>query len=174
MTVGEKIVPVPTRYFGAKKGHELKLRGIETRRHDTPDFFTQCQLEILRLFARCKTKEELKNAIPDARAIQKEYRMRLFRREIPLEGLVFTNRVTRGTGEHQSNTIQADAVNQLKFEGRLTTPGQKIRYVINDYSRRLSKRVVPIEIADSNNYDVKRYAELLDECCNSVIEPFEI
>jgi DNA polymerase elongation subunit (family B) len=60
--------------------------------------------------------------------------------------------VTRGTGHHKSNTVQADAVNQLKWAGRSIEPGQKIRYVISDYSRRISKRVVPIEMVSSENY----------------------
>ncbi len=38
------------------------------------------------------------------------------RHEIVPEVLAFTNRVTRATGEHQSKTIQADAVNQLKWD----------------------------------------------------------
>jgi len=168
-----KIVPVPNRYFGANQDCELKLRGIETRRHDTPEFFNQCQHEILNLFASCKDVSEIKKAISEARAIQERYRKRLFRHEIPLEDLVFTNRITRGTGEHKSNTIQADAVNQLKWAGRSIVPGQKIRYVINDYSRKISKRVVPIEIISSEKYDAKRYSELLDECCKSILEPFE-
>jgi len=168
-----KIVPVPNRYFGANQNHELKLRGTETRRHDTPEFFNQCQNEILNLFASCKDVSEIKKAISKARAIQEGYRERLFRHEIPLEDLVFTNRVTRGTGEHKSNTIQADAVNQLKWAGRSIAPGQKIRYVINDYSRKISKRVVPIEMVSSDKYDAKRYSELLDECCKSILEPFE-
>lgn len=169
-----KIVPVPNRYFGANQKGELKLRGIETRRHDTPEFLNQCQHEILNLFALCKSKEEVKKAIPRAKLIQETYRKRLFRHEVPLEDLVFTNRVTKGTGEHKSNTIQADAVNQLKWAGRSIVAGQKIRYVISDYSRRISKRVVPIEMVSSDKYDAKRYSELLDECCKSIIEPFEL
>jgi len=168
-----KIVPVPNRYFGANQNCELKLRGIEARRHDTPEFFNQCQHEILNLFASCKDVSEIKKAISEARSIQERYRKRLFRHEIPLEDLVFTNRVTRGTGEHKSNTIQADAVNQLKWAGRTIEPGQKIRYVISDYSRRISKRVVPIEMVSSDRYDAKRYSKLLDECCKSILEPFE-
>ena len=168
-----KIVPVPNRYFGSNQNCELKLRGIETRRHDTPEFFNQCQHEILNLFSTCKNLAEIKQAISKAKSIQEKYRKRLFRHEIPLEDLVFTNRVTRGTGEHRSNTIQADAVNQLKWAGRAIVPGQRIQYVISDYSRRISKRVVPIEIADSDKYDAKRYSELLDQCCKTILEPFE-
>jgi len=164
-------LPVANRYFGANKDGELKLRGIETRRRDTPKFFKQCQYDILNLFAKCKNIAEIKESISEAKSIQNQYEKRLFRHELPVEELVFTNKVTRGTGQHKSNTVQADTVNQLKWEGRNIEPGQKIRYVISDYSRKISHRVVPIEFADK--YDAKKYSELLDECCKSILEPFE-
>jgi len=43
--------------------------------------------------------------------------------------------------------------------------------MINDYTRKISHRVMPIEFAQK--YDAKKYSELLDECCKSILEPFE-
>jgi len=57
------------------------------------------------------------------------------------------------------------------WEGCNIEPGQKIRYMINDYTRKISHRVMPIEFAQK--YDAKKYSELLDECCKSILEPFE-
>lgn len=169
-----KIVPVPNRYFGVNQDGKLKIRGIEARRHDTPKFFNKCQLEILNLFAKYRTITDIKKVISEAKSIQKKYKERLSEHEVLLSDLAFTNRVTRGTNEHKSNTVQADALNQLKWKGRSIVAGQKIRYIINDYSGRISKRVIPMEIATSNeDYDVKRYSKLLDDCCKSILEPFE-
>ena len=167
-----KIVPVPNRYFGANQNEELKIRGIEIRRHDTPVFFSKCQQDILELFAKCKNKSEIKQKMEIARQIQEHYRKHLLQKEIPIKDLVFTNRITRGTDQHKSNTVQADAVNQLKWEGKTVEPGQKVKYIITDYARKISKRVVPLELASPKKYDAKRYSELLDECCRSIIEPF--
>jgi DNA polymerase-2 len=168
-----KMAPVSNRYFGAKKDGEIKIRGIETRRHDTPRFFKNCQLDILNLFASCETIKDIKEAISEAKTIQEKYKQQLLLHKVPLEELIFTNRVTRGTGQHTSNTVQADVVNQLELQGKTIESGQKIRYIINDYSRENSERVIPIELTDSgNNYDSKRYSELLHLCCISVIEPF--
>ena len=164
-------LPVANKYFGANKSGELKLRGIETRRRDTPPFFKQCQHDILNLFAKCANIAEIKESMSEAKFIQNQYKNRLFGHEIPVADLAYTNKVTRGTGQHKSRTIQADAVNQLKWEGRNIEPGQKIRYVISDYTRKISHRVVPIEFADK--YDAKKYSELLDQCCKSILEPFE-
>jgi DNA polymerase-2 len=164
-------LPVANRYFGANKSGELKLRGIETRRRDTPEFFKQCQIDILNLFAKCTSIAEIKEQISEAKSIQNQYKMSLFGHKIPPKDLAFTNKVTRGTGQHKSKTIQADAVRQLELEGRNVEPGEKIRYVISDYARKISHRVIPIEFA--KKYDAKKYSELLDECCKSILEPFE-
>ena len=173
-----KRIPVPNRYFGTKTDGSIKIRGIESRRRDTPEFFKKCQLEILGLFSSCKSIKELKMMISEAKSIQNRHEKELFGYEVPLEQLVFTNKVTKSTGTYTSNTIQADAVTQLKWEGHKDiVQGQKIRYIINDYTRK-SKRVIPIELTkkdDENTtgkrYDVQRYVELLHECCKSVIEP---
>ena len=92
--------------------------------------------------------------------------------DVPLEDLIFTNRITRGTDEHKTNTIQADVVSRLKKTGKITHPGQKIRYFLHDTTRK-TKRAIPIELADLQKYDKKRYAELLNEHCNSILEPFD-
>ena len=168
-----RIIPVQNRYFGALRNGQLKIRGIETRRHDTPEFFKKCQLEILNLFALCKTVNEVKDKISEAKLIQKRYDDRLSRHEISLTELAITNRVSKNADQFENNTVQADAVNQLKQEGYSVLAGQKIHYIINDYTRRISKRVVPLEILNPNsNYDKNRYKKLLGQCCQTVIEPF--
>ncbi|KAA3660257.1 MAG: hypothetical protein DWQ04_19930, partial [Chloroflexi bacterium] len=42
-------IPVPNRYFGAFEHGELKIRGIELRRHDTPPFVADVQRAILEM-----------------------------------------------------------------------------------------------------------------------------
>ena len=105
-----KTIPVPNRYFGAKKNQSLKLRGIGTRRHDTPNFFKQCQYDILDVFAKCRTLSEIRHAMVNAKSIQKSYQQLLDEGNIPLKDLAFTNKVTRGTDEHKTkhNTSRCD------------------------------------------------------------------
>ncbi|MGH9920545.1 MAG: DNA polymerase domain-containing protein, partial [Nitrososphaerales archaeon] len=57
-------VPVLNQYFGAyRDGGRLKVRGIEARRHDTPSFFSKCQLEILELLAEAGSVEEARGMV---------------------------------------------------------------------------------------------------------------
>ena len=165
----ERFVPVANRYFGAHGDGTLKIRGIEARRHDTPLLFKRCQMEILELFASCSTIREIQERLDEADAIKDRY-SKLLQGGVPLEVLAFTNRISKNADEFETNTIQKDAVFQIQSEGRNLSAGQKITYVISDYSRKKTKRVVPLDFAES--YDAHRYAELLDESYKSVTEPF--
>ena len=60
-----------------------------------------------------------------AKSIQKSYQQLLNDGNVSLEDLIFVNRITRGTDEHKTNTIQADVVNQLKKLERLHVPDKR-------------------------------------------------
>ena len=59
-----KSVTIANRYFGEYENGKLKIRGIETRRHDTPVFFKKCQMEILELFAGANNIEQIRDLLP--------------------------------------------------------------------------------------------------------------
>lgn len=169
---GNRSIPVPNKYFGRKKDGSLKIRGIDERRHDTPKLFVDCQNEILTLLGSCQSIKEIKQILPKAKKIQKKYRDILVDHAVSIDSLVFTNRISHGQNGYKTNTIQSDAIKQLKMSGKELCPGQKISYVIHDYKRK-SNRVTPIPLVSSNNYDVDRYVELLDRCCKEILLPFE-
>ena len=51
-------VPVLNRYFGTYRDGQVKVRGIEARRHDTPTLFSRCQLEILSVLGKGETVKD--------------------------------------------------------------------------------------------------------------------
>ena len=50
---------VANRYFGIFDNGEIKMRGIETRRRDTPPFIVAAQMEMLKVLATAKSRQEL-------------------------------------------------------------------------------------------------------------------
>jgi len=166
----DEMIPVANRYFGAFESGKLKIRGIEARRHDTPLFFNRCQLEILRLLATAENIEQVRNLLPQAIKIYKKYARLLEERKIIPEELAFTTRSSKDVEGYKSHTIQTDAMIQLKEEGESIKAGQKIHYVITDYSRK-TKRSTPLGMT-GNKYDVNRYTKLLAECCTTITKPF--
>lgn len=163
-------MPVANRYFGAFEGGEVKIRGIETRRHDTPAFFKQCQNEMLGIMAKAGSVSQIKEMIPEVVRVYERYKKTLEEGNVPAEYLSFTTRASRDVGDYVSSSVQRDAMEQLREEGELVRAGQKVRYVITDYSRK-ARRSAPLGMA-GKKYDIKRYAKLLARCCNTVTVPF--
>jgi DNA polymerase-2 len=166
----DEMVPVANRYFGAFESGKLKVRGIELRRHDTPLFFKYCQKEILELMATGNDISKVKSLMPQVMEIYKKYLVMLEDRKVPVKELSFTTRASKNVEEYRVNSVQRDAIMQLKEEGESVKAGQKIQYIITDYSRK-TKRSAPLGMVGSR-YDVKRYAKLLVECCTTATKPF--
>ncbi len=170
----EPNIPVLNRYFGVYQTGNLKVRGIEARRHDTPLAFARCQMEILKVLAKADTIAEAKGKIPGCVEIFLKCAESLARRDIPASELAFTTNLSKAPEEYTAMTVQRAAIKQLAGEGATLHAGDGIRYVITDYKGRDSKRATPLDVVrDETKYDSERYIALLAETCSSVLEPFD-
>jgi len=167
-------VPVLNRYFGTYQSGEVKVRGVEARRHDTPHAFRKCQMEILTTLAAGTNLEEARRRVPECVEVFQRTALALARHEIPASDLAFTTNLSKAPEEYSTMTIQHAAINQLVGEGAKLHAGEGIRYVITDYRGRDSRRATPVDvIRDQSKYDAERYVQLLAETCASVLEPFD-
>ncbi|HYB76336.1 MAG TPA: DNA polymerase domain-containing protein, partial [Nitrososphaerales archaeon] len=123
-------IPVLNRYFGAYQDNELKVRGIEARRHDTPRAFIECQMEILRNMAKADSVKEVKERLPECVTIFLRNANALEHHQIPASSLAFTTNLSKGPDEYTSMTIQHSAAKKLVQEGAKLHAGEGIRYVI--------------------------------------------
>lgn len=167
-------IPVLNRYFGAYQDGEVKVRGVEARRHDTPLAFARCQMQILRTLAKADSVAEARARIPECIVIFLGHAKSLARHEIPASELAFTTNLSKAPDEYTTMTVQHAALNRLVAEGVQLHAGEGIRYVITDYKGRDSQRATPVDvIKDESRYDSERYIQLLAETCASVLEPFD-
>ena len=170
----EPNVPVLNRYFGVYQTGDLKVRGIEARRHDTPPAFARCQMEILKVLARADTTVEAKAKIPECTEIFVQHAETLARHGVPASELAFSTNLSKAPEEYTTMTVQRAAIKQLVGEGAALHAGEGIRYIITDYKGKDSKRATPIDmIENQTKYDSERYIALLAETCSSVLEPFD-
>jgi DNA polymerase-2 len=169
------MVPVLNRYFGAYRNGELKVRGIEARRHDTPPIFSRCQMEILSLLAKANSVEEAKAMIPDCVDTFTKYAGEILRHEAPVEQMVFTRNISKKPDEYANRTLEAGVAKQLTREGVELHAGEQVRYVVTDYySTSSERRAVAFDLVDGRTvYDSRRYIELLAEVCSSILESFD-
>jgi DNA polymerase I len=167
-------VPVLNQYFGAYRDGRLKVRGIEARRHDTPAFFSKCQLEILQALAGAETVEEASMMVQECIGIFLEHAKSLLEHRAPIGELVFTRNLSKKPGEYANRSLTSSVADQLVREGVELHAGESVQYVITDYqSKSPGRRAVPFELADEKTvYDAKRYVELLAETCSTVLRPF--
>ncbi|MDX1371185.1 MAG: DNA polymerase domain-containing protein, partial [Nitrososphaeraceae archaeon] len=171
-------LPVLNRYFGVFEDGTLKTRGIESRRHDTPQFFSQCQNEILDILSKGNSISDIKqNKISLIIKKIQNYLYLLKSRKIYPEKLVFTKLLSKDYNQYDTkrNTLENNALRQLELNGEYLKAGQILQYIITDYNKTKSNRVIPLQLLDNKtDYDIKRYSELLIDTCNTVLEPFGI
>ena len=170
----EPELPALNKYFGVYKESGLKVRGIEARRHDTPQAFRLCQMDILKILADADTLAEVKARVSDCVNVFLSYAEALQRHEVPTSMLAFSTNLSKAPAEYTVATVQRAAVQQLVDEGVELHAGEGVHYVITDYQSRGSKRATPLDMVEGEtHYDSDRYIMLLAKACSSVLEPFD-
>jgi DNA polymerase-2 len=164
---------VPNRYFGAMRDGELKVRGIELRRRDTPEFIKQLQQTLLDELALANTHQGLAATLPRLLEIVAGQMDRLRSGQVPLHDLALTYHLSRDPREYRANTLNAIVARELAGRGVLLQPGESVHYIITDYAAKVSSdRARAFEFLDGTwGYDVKRYTELLMRAVESITLP---
>jgi hypothetical protein len=167
-------VPVLNRYYGVKTDGELKLRGIELRRRDTPNYIRYAQEAMLKELAKAKTAEEWFSRVPEVYRVLQMYIARLKDRDVDPKDLVFKRRLTREIDAYQSMTYQAAAAHILRSRGIPIHAGQNVKYVIvNAEAKNPLQRVIPLQVLDHVPVrpDTAKYEEFLIRAFENILPP---
>ncbi len=167
---------VPNRYFGILEDGEIKIRGIEARRSDTPVFIKEMQHELLGEMARAGTRSELVALLPQLLEMVAAWIDRLRAGQVPMQDLQLTYRISRDPREYQTDTLNATVARELAGRGIHLEPGESIHYVITDYHAAVpSDRARSSEFLDGAwGYDVEQYTRLLLRAVESVLTPLGV
>lgn len=167
-------VPVPNRYFGVFQDGSLKVRGIETRRRDTPAWVASIQNAMLDCLAKSSTYEQLPGYIRQAFEIFTKSLEDLRANRVNLSDLVVTARISHDLEAYKSPTPAVRAAKiLLQKTGQRMRPGQKMKFV---YIRG-DPDVYPWEMPGSlvlEQIDKEKYIELLARAASSVLYPFGV
>jgi DNA polymerase elongation subunit (family B) len=168
---------VPTRYFGCfEKNNEIKVRGIEYRRHDTPIYFKKCQELILKELSKCDTEEELREvARKDGIPMFNQFAKQIEDHKVPPLELLITRRLSKTLSDYFSQRqLSVNAALKLEERGLELKAGQSVSYVITRYKTLGMNRASPEELAEDAAYDSQRYVELLADTFATVLSPFGV
>jgi DNA polymerase elongation subunit (family B) len=169
-----KGVPVLNRYYGVFDDGKIKMRGIEARRGDTPEFVRKAQADMIRTLAGTSNLESFKAKIPEALEVLKEYADKLIREEVNIHELLITKRLSKSPPEYAHDVFQAIAAKQLEKAGFDIQAGQTVQYlVVNSKSKKANNRVVAAQFLEaSTGYDVEEYLKMLLSAAETLFEVF--
>ena len=163
-------VPVPNRFFAVAEDGELKVRGLECRRHDTPPLLKRMQHEVLTILAEAHDFESYLHKIEAARLVLATYEERIGNGDVDIQELVISKRITREPRDYQKAGVTAIAAQQLFGSGVKLRPGQTVEYIITDNDSSVpNDRVRAFALWEGwFGYDRKKYGAMLREA----FEPF--
>ena len=156
-------VPVLNRYYGVLENGDVKLRGVEARRGDTPVFIVNAQLEMIGKLAGVTSLEGFKERVPDALRVLRDYACRLIEGQVDVQELLVAKRISKAPLDYDHDVFQAIVAKQLMKAGFEVHAGQTVQYlIVNAESKWANERVVAVELLKAKTrYDVKEYVKML-------------
>jgi len=162
------------RYYGLYDHDEFKLRGIELRKHDTPEFINICQEAMLGELSYANDAAEFRERIPRAVNVLRWTAKRVLDRAIPVHQFLLTKSVSRALPEYVVLTATAAALKQMEKRGFSVEPGDSVRYVLLDMRARDSERKVRVAefLRGDEEVDAWEYVRLLCRSGQTLLAPF--
>jgi DNA polymerase-2 len=161
---------VANRFFGLQSDGEYKIRGLASRREDTPWFVAGTQLRVLQILGKEKDPSQLTNRLPEVLSMVQERVSALSDRKIPLNDLLITQILSRELNEYRVSSPVARAAHQLQSIGRNVRMGQRIQFIYT----RTKQGVCAWDLPEPFNpalIDIPRYKELLFRAVHEVLQP---
>jgi DNA polymerase II len=167
-------IPTANRYVGWYTNNEIKIRGIEIRRRDTPVFIKRLQGEMLKVMGEAKTLPVLETLVPAVLATAKEF-VDLLRsgRADPLQ-LVVRRHISQEAGEYTNRSANAIVSQALDEAGVHLAPGESVEYIIIDASgKRNPEKAKAVALYSlDDGYDIEKYTEMALKAVETLLFPF--
>jgi len=162
-------VGVLNRYYGIFEDRTLKVRGIDVRRHDTPDIVRQCQTKMLDILTKARDSNEFRLLIPQALKVLEKFVGTLRDGSVPLEDLVIVRNLSKNPDEYTHQVPHTIAARHLVAQGGSVHAGQQVSYILTSDRTRTA---VPPEVVDEDTvYDAERYVDLLCSSTANLLLP---
>ncbi len=158
-------IGVLNRYYGVMENGKLKVRGLEVRKHDTPKFVYDAQMEMINVFSTANNSKDFMQKIPEALKVVKAYRQKLLDGEVPIGDLIISKHLSKNPKHYKQHVSQVIAAEQLIKEGSEVHAGSNVHFVFTDSNnKRFERRVKAEQLLDKGvNPDERKYLQLLYE-----------
>jgi DNA polymerase II len=167
-------IPTANRYVGYYENEDIKIRGIELRRRDTPRFIKHIQGEMLELLKPAKCIADVELLVPQMLAKAKEYVDQLRSGQVdPLE-LVIRRNISQEAGEYKNRSANAEVAKALDEAGIKLQPGERIEYILVDATgkKKPEKAKALALYSFDEGYDIEKYTEMALKAIETLLLPF--
>jgi DNA polymerase elongation subunit (family B) len=151
-------------------------RGIEIRRHDTPNFIKEFQTELLYTLFDCKDSAEvLYKGYENALSLVTRTEDKVMTGEIQIKDLVVSKMLRQDLIKYRSLFPHVSAALQLTGAGISVVCGDMIQYIHTDAAHKNPlRRVMPLDlVSEEHDYDKEKYREMLLEAAETVLGYFD-
>ena len=166
-------ISVANRFFGLESNGEYKIRGLASRREDTPIFVSEAQLQVLQILSKEKDPCQLAKLFPEVLDMLQEKISVLNSRTVPLRELLITQTLSRELSDYRVPSPVARAAGQLQAAGRDVHMGQRIQFIYTRSRQGVHAWDVPVPI-QSAHIDTARYKELLFRAVHEIFQPMGV
>lgn len=167
-------LPTANKYVGYYMDREIKVRGIEVRRRDTPVFIKRMQGEMLKVFELADNLKEVEALVPQALAEGKEYIDLLRSGTVdPLE-LVIRRHISQEADQYRNRSASAEVAKALEEAGIALAPGEAIEYVLVDATgKKKPQKAIPLALYSfEEGYDIEKYTEMALKAIETLLQPW--
>jgi len=169
-----KIIAMSNRkknYAGILSDGSLDIKGLLGKKRNTPDFAKMAFNDVLKLFAKIETINDVEEVTKMIQEKVREYYVMLKNKEIPLNMLMIKVALSKGMSEYKANKPQhIKAAAQLVPYGYKVGPGDIIFFV----KTKTKEGVKPVQLARIDEVDVDKYIEYLESSLEQVLDALDI
>lgn len=166
-------IAVANRFYGLALNGNHKIRGIASRRGDTPKFVANIQNDILEILAKETNPAKLPRLLPEIIKMIDERLASLKNREVPPEHLVIRLTLSRELDNYSVLSAPVIAARQLEVHGKKLGRGQTIRFIHTAKAPCVRAWDLPTEI-DPRDIDIFKYRELTVLAAYEVLQPLGV
>jgi len=161
-------------YVGWYKHGELKMRGIEARRHDVPTIVRTTQMALLKMMAQAKNIDELTALVPELINVGRCTIESILSGNVHPMELIIKRHISQEPEEYRSRTVNAIVSASIEQMGIHLSAGERIEYILIDHTgKKYPDKAKPLALyAFEDGYDREKYAELVVEAMATLLHPF--
>ena len=164
---------VANRFFGLQTDGNYKIRGLASRREDTPPFVAEAQMQILHILSKEKDPCQLTKLLPEVLNLLQEKLSTLIAQKVNIEEFVITQTLSRELNEYKVLSPAARAAYQLQAIGKNVQMGQRVQFIYTRTRQGVHAWDLPEPFSPAL-IDIQRYKELLFRAAHEVLQPLGV